>query len=223
MVYLQIAFKLLAGAFGVFMVLRIMGKKAISDLTPFDLVYTLVLSGTLEESIYDQQVTIFQLIFTMILWALVVYGIELILEKTEKISKWVEGEPSVLIDKGRINKEQLQKNHMKMEQLRKLLRKNGCHNIKDIDYAILEVDGDMSVIRKSDDKVLSVLLIDDGVIDYDTLEKTVGKDDTWLRNRLDKEGFPNLNEIFYCERLPDDSLYIISQAETITGNKALDE
>lgn len=223
MEYLQIALKLIIGATVAFLILRMMGKKTISDLTPFDLLYTLVLSGTLENAIYMSQVSIFQQLFTMFLWAAIIYSIDRILVETEKTSKIIEGEPSFLIDKGKINKKELDANHIQMEQLRKLLRQQGSYNIKDVYYAILEVNGEMSIIQKTEKDTLSVSLIEDGEIDHDTLESTLDKDESWLRSKLEENGYTDLNEIYYCEWSPDDKLFIYPKSDLIGETPALDE
>jgi len=223
MEYLQIAIKLIIGSTAVFFILRLMGKKTISDLTPFDLIYTLVLSGTLENAIYDSQVSIFQALFAIFLWGAIIYTVDRILLETEKTSKIIEGEPSILIENGKINKKELDANHIQMEQLRKLLRQQGCYNVKEVYHAILEVNGDVDIILKSEKDTLSVLLIEEGDIDYDILKNTIGKNERWLRRKLEDYGYTDLNEIYYCEWLPNDELFIYPKSDLVEGDTALDQ
>ncbi len=91
------------------------------------MIYVLVLSGLLEGSIFNEPVTVFHLLFALVLWAVIVYGIEVVLKKTQKVTKVVQGEPAVLTSEGKVNMEELDKNHIDLEQLRALLRKHGCY------------------------------------------------------------------------------------------------
>lgn len=219
--YLNIALKMLVGALGLLLIIRIIGKKAISELTPFDLIYVLVLSGMLEGSLFHEPVTVSHLIFAMILWAVIVYTIEVVLKKTKNVTKVIQGEPAVLINEGKLNMDELEKNHIDLEQLRAMLRQHGCYTLNDAYYAILEMNGGLSVIKKSEKQAPSVLLIDEGRIDHDTLE-AIEKDEQWLRNELEKESYTDVDEIVYCEWLPGNQIFVSTYNETTADEKRLD-
>ena len=125
-----ITLKLIVGLMGILVVVRLLGKKSMSEVSPFDLVYTLVLGGILEESIYDDKVNIGHLLFALILWALMIYIIERIVQKNEKVNRWLTGEPSVLIRNGVLNLKEVSKNHIEMEQLRTMLRQQQCFSLE---------------------------------------------------------------------------------------------
>src|SRR5699024_2943197 len=109
--YIGIASKMLIGSIGMFALIRIIGKKAMSELTPFDLLYVLILGAIVEEGLYDDKVSVLHVIFALALWGMVVYAIERILEKTEKLSNLFKGKPSILIEKGKLNLKELDANH----------------------------------------------------------------------------------------------------------------
>ncbi|GAA0365800.1 DUF421 domain-containing protein [Alkalibacterium iburiense] len=219
--YLDIFVKMSLGALAVFIVFRLIGKKAVSELTPFDLLYVLVLGGLLETSIYDQQVSVFHMLFAISIWGLGVYGVEKLLVKTEVASKALQGEPSVLIHKGKINKEAMNRNHIDLEQLRALLRQQGCYTLKEAYYAILEINGSVTVIKKSEKQDPSVLLIDDGRIDHDTLA-SIDKDEDWLREKLNKQRYSKVEDIFYGDWLPEGELYLHAESAIIDEEERLD-
>lgn len=200
--YIGIALKMLIGAIGIFTLLRIIGKKAMSELTPFDLLYVVILGALVEESLYDKNVTVFHVIFAIILWGTVVYLIEKIIQKTEKLSSILQGTPSILIEKGKLNEKELKDNHFDMEQLRSMLRQNGCYSINDVYYAILEVNGGLTVITKEQKETPTFLLIEEGKIKYKILE-SLQKDEGWLRAKLAEEGFSSIDNIIYCEWDPE--------------------
>lgn len=196
--YISIAVKILVGSIGIFVLIRIIGKKAISEVTPFDLLYVLILGALVEEAIYDDQVSIFHVLFAIIIWGVFVYIVEKILEKTEFLSSKIQGEPSVLIDKGRLNLKELKRNHFDMEQLRVMLRSKDCYSIDEAYYAILEVSGGLTVITKETMAMPTYLLIEDGNIKPKTLHG-INKTEDWLRSELAKMGQRDLENIIYCE------------------------
>ncbi len=196
--YINIATKILVGSIGIFTLLRLMGKKAMSELTPFDILYIVVLGALVEEAIYDDQVNVFHVLFAILLWGVTVFIIENLLEKTERLSTLIQGEPSVLIDRGKLNMKELKDNHFDMEQLRFFLRQNGCYSINDAYYVVLEVGGGLTVITKENMEIPTFLLIEEGAIKPKTLE-SLGKTEEWLQEELEKLGFENMDSILYCE------------------------
>lgn len=198
--YIGISSKLITGAIGIFILLRIMGKKTMSELTPFDLIYILLLGAVVEEAIYDDKVNVLHVLFAIVLWGLFVYAIEKALQHTDKFSTFIEGEPAILIEKGRLNLKELDANFFDIEQLRSMLRQNNVYSIADVYYAILEVNGNLTVITKDEAVVPSALLIEFGTIQENTLNYIM-KDELWLRTELSKQGHDDLDEIVYCEWL----------------------
>ena len=198
--YIGISSKLITGAIGIFILLRIMGKKTMSELTPFDLIYILLLGAVVEEAIYDDKVNVLHVLFAIVLWGLFVYVIEKALQHTDKFSTFIEGEPAILIEKGRLNLKELDANFFDIEQLRSMLRQNNVYSIADVYYAILEVNGNLTVITKDEAVVPSALLIEFGTIQENTLNYIM-KDELWLRTELSKQGHDDLDEIVYCEWL----------------------
>lgn len=196
--YLNIILKLVIGSLGLFVVIRLIGKKAVAELTPFDLIYLLVLGGMLEGSLFHPEITIPHLLFALVLWGSIMYVIELTIKKTLRVSKALQGEPSILIREGKIDREAMEKNNVDLEQLRAMLRQHGCFTLRDVSYAILEIDGKVSVIRKDEPEVPSVLLIDEGRVDNDMLT-SIDKDEEWLLANLRQLGYNKTEELFYCE------------------------
>lgn len=198
--YIGISSKLITGAIGIFILLRIMGKKTMSELTPFDLIYILLLGAVVEEAIYDDKVNVLHVLFAIVIWGLFVYAIEKALQHTDKFSTFIEGEPAILIERGRLNLKELDANFFDIEQLRSMLRQSNVYSIADVYYAILEVNGNLTVITKDEAVVPSALLIEFGTIQENTLNYIM-KDELWLRTELSKQGHDDLDEIVYCEWL----------------------
>lgn len=217
-----IALKLLFGFLGLLLVVRLLGKKSMSEITPFDLIYTLVLGGILEESIYDDAVNTGHLLFAIGLWAIMIYLIEQFVQKNDKVNKWVKGEPAVLIRNGKLNVKEITKNHIEMEQLRAMLRQEQCFSLENAKHVILETAGQISVIAKSEeDKTMTLLLVDEGKIKNKVLQ-TNNLDDSWLRKKLQEEGYTNLKEIIYAEWSQEKGFYVITYADTESVSYKID-
>lgn len=164
------------------------------------MIYILLLGAVVEEAIYDDKVNVLHVLFAIVLWGLFVYAIEKALQHTDKFSTFIEGEPAILIEKGRLNLKELDANFFDIEQLRSMLRQNNVYSIADVYYAILEVNGNLTVITKDEAVVPSALLIEFGTIQENTLNYIM-KDELWLRTELSKQGHDDLDEIVYCEWL----------------------
>ncbi|MCM3403403.1 hypothetical protein [Cytobacillus oceanisediminis] len=79
--YLSITVKMAVGLVALLAVTRILGKKELSQVTPFDFVYAVVLGGIIEETIYDEKITTLQVIYSALLWGAFIYIIEILAKK----------------------------------------------------------------------------------------------------------------------------------------------
>ncbi|RHW32483.1 DUF421 domain-containing protein [Neobacillus notoginsengisoli] len=219
--YGTIALKLGVGFFALVVVTRLLGKKEMSQLTPYDFVFAILLGGIIEESIYDEKVHIGHVLFAVTVWGLISYLVEKLAERFEWIRLPLKGKISVLIDDGEVNHKEMKKNQMEMEQLRALLRIEGIFSLKDVRYVFMETGGQISVMKKpTADPVTpsmlnidpegvdpSILLVDEGQIKEEELKKA-GKDEVWLKEELKKEGAGNIKDIYYAEWSPQQGFLI---------------
>lgn len=218
----MVAVKLVIGLIGLLVVVRLIGKKSLSEITPFDLIYTLVLGGIVEESLYDDAVHIGHLIFALALWALMIYLIEVFVQRNEKVNKWLKGEPAVLIRDGVLNLEEIETNQIEMEQLRAMLRQTECFSLENAKHAVLENAGQVSVLKESeDDKVLTILLVDMGHIQKKVMESHE-LEESWLMENLEKRGYTSLEDIVYAEWSEEKGFYILTHADTTNRDYRID-
>ena len=219
---LSIILKLVFGLVSLMLVTRVLGKKALADVTPFDLIYTLVLGGILEESIYDDKINIGHLVFALFLWGVLIYIIERIVQKNTKVSRLLKGEPSIIVRDGVINLKALSKNHIEMEQLRTMLRQQQCFSLENAKHVILESAGQVSVLKKSqEDSYISLMLVDHGIIQDRVLE-THGLTRKWLLDNLNKEGYTILHEIIYVEWSAEKAFYILTNHDVMNKDYCID-
>lgn len=221
MEFLDTALKLVIGLLALLVVTRLLGKKEMAQITPFDFVYALVLGGLLEESLYDKKITIWSFLFAVTIWAILIYFIEVIAIKHDKVKKILRGEPSVIVKDGKLDIEEMRKSHLEMEQLRTMLREQGVFSLREVRDLYLEPSGNISLMKYSsqepptadmlDMKVIdqspSVLLIDEGKIKQELLQ-FAGKTTKWLQDELRKEGYSAIDNIFLAEWSATDGFYI---------------
>ncbi|RHW29722.1 DUF421 domain-containing protein [Oceanobacillus profundus] len=208
----SISIKVICGLLALLLVVRLLGKKELSQITPFDLVYLLVLGGLLEESIYDDLVTVWQVLYAIGLWAALIYIIELIVRRFDRMRTVIKGEPSIIIKDGELDVKTLKKNKLESEQLRTMLRQQGIFSLQEVKYAVLEPSGQLSVLKnelsspvtaemlsiKPKKATLTHLLVDEGRIEKKAL-KNIQKDERWLRAQLAEKGYKDLSKIYYAE------------------------
>lgn len=223
MIYLGIALKLVFGLIGLLTVTRLLGKKEMSQVTPFDFIYALVLGGILEEGIYDEKVSIWQILFAICLWGVLIYIIEVFARKSDTLKKLLKGYPSLIIRNGELDLKQMKKNHLDLEQIRTMLRKQGVFTLRDVRDLYLEPGGDISVKLHTKagsvtpdmlglhpkDEAPSSLVIEEGQINEDELE-SLKKSKEWLLEELRKRNHKTIENILYGEWSETDGFYIQS-------------
>ena len=130
--------------------------------------------------------------------------------KSIKIRNIVDGKPSIIINRGIVNFKEMQKQRYNLDDLLIQLRQQSIKSISDVDYAILETNGKLSIFRKEDDlnRSYPLPLIMDGRIDKGILIQ-INKTNKWLKQELEKENII-LENIFYAF-YKDNKLFIIEK------------
>ena len=187
---------------------RFMGKREIGQLGIVDLIVSILIAELAAISIDNREESVFLSILPISLLAIIQIGISYISLKSPKIRNLFDGNPSVIINKGQLNFKEMVKQRYNLEDLLTQLREKQIKSIEDVDYAVLETSGKLSVFRRQSKKIGSypLPLILDGVIDMDTL-KQIKKNRLWLFNKLKNDGI-ELENIFYAFYKNND-LYII--------------
>ncbi|MFJ7669216.1 DUF421 domain-containing protein [Lysinibacillus sp. NPDC097195] len=221
MTYMNIGLKLFFGFIALLIVTRLLGKKEISQLTPFDFIYSIVLGGILEESIYDDNITPLHVWFAVSVWGVMLFIIEISSQRFDKFRALLKGETSILIKDGQFNLKELEANHLEMEQLRIMLRQQGVFSLREVCDLYLEPGGTVSLKKyaqfdtvtpamlnlKPDDESINFLFVDDGEINEEILKYT-GKSKEWLYDALQKEGYTSTHDILYAEWSETEGFYI---------------
>lgn len=218
----NLTLELILGFFALLLITKILGKTQINQVTPFDFISSLVLGELLGNAVYDKDINLLTILYTMSLWTFLIYMIERITQKFRKTRKFFEGEPSILINDGQINFNELKKEKLDINELMSMLRGRDIFSVREVEYAILEPNGSLSILKKpkydnptKEDlnivlkpAYLPVALILDREIMSHNLEKC-GLNEKWLIEQLRDNGVEGVEEVFFAEWKFDEGLHIV--------------
>lgn len=195
-------------------VMRIMGKAELSKMSPFQLIISFMIAELAaipieapDVSMINGVTAIFTLLFLQVL-------ISFLSIKSERLKNLFSGTPSVLIDKGKINQGELKKLRITINDLMEQLRIGSCPSISDVEYAVMESNGALSIIPKAGKKNLTaedmsiekeresmpVVLITDGILYRNNIE-TAGWNEAQLKEALSSNGISRYKDVFlaFCD------------------------
>jgi len=192
--YTSIIFKTVLLYFFIVVVYRIMGKKEIGKLSIIDLIVSILIAELAAISIEQYEKSILISIIPIICLVLIEMLFSYIGIKSPKFRKIVEGSPVVIIKNGKLNFEAMSKLRYSLDDLVTQLREQSIKNIEEVNYAVLENNGKLSIFEKETEYPLPIIL--DGQIDYEVL-KDMNKDKKWIYNILKKNNI-ELQNVFYA-------------------------
>lgn len=201
--------------FFLIVIFRIMGKREIGELSIQDFVVSILMAELAAICIEKFKDPIGYTLFPIILLCILELIFGFVSLKSNKIKDIMEGKPVLIINKGKICYKEMIKQRYTMDDLLLELRNKEIKNIKDVEYAILENNGNLNIFQYDklvDNEYYPFPLILDGVIQYDTLDN-INKTDEWLIKYLNKRNI-FLDEIFYAF-YKGGKIYIISKDELI--------
>ncbi|RDI45667.1 YetF domain-containing protein [Falsibacillus pallidus] len=216
--------RILCSFFVLILLTRIMGRKEISQMTFFNFVSAIVI-GTLGGAlITDSSLSLGMGLLSIVGWSVLTIIIGYVDIKSKGVRNVVNGEPVVLIKDGNIFESALKRCRLDIDSLQVLLRKKDVFALNDVETAIFEMDGSLSVKKKSGKEPLTkadagvfqsktsqhpvaMQLIENGRIIFTNLEK-LNASEIWLLAQLRKRGISAVEEVFYAELEPDGSVYI---------------
>lgn len=219
--YGRLTFEILIGFIGLFAVTKILGKTQISQLTLFDFISALVLGELLGNALYDNQVDIFNILYALGLWGGLNYLAKFISQKFAFTRGFLIGYPSIIIRRGALIYSQLKRNKIDINQVQALLRKKDIFSIREVEYALLEADGSLTVLKKSEYTKpnrndlnisrkavnLPISIIVDGKVAWDNLN-AAGYNEKWLKQQLSGWSVKSPNEVCFAEWLEGKGMYV---------------
>nr|WP_229740692.1 DUF421 domain-containing protein [Ornithinibacillus halotolerans] len=220
--YSQMFVDTIFGFVALYALTKILGKTQISQLTAFDFISAIILGELVGNALFDDKAGIMEMAYVLFLWGALLYVIEIITQKFKGTRALLEGQPEIVIRRGKLIRDVMKKNKLDVNQLQHLLREKDIFTLREVEYAILETNGTISVMKKSDFQNptrkdmklapqptnLSVTLINDGEIIYDNLEEK-NLTEEWLMEELKEQGFDRVEDVFYAEYLKDEEMLVL--------------
>lgn len=189
--------------------IRLMGKRQIGELQPYELVITLMLSDLASLPMQDTRLPLLLGIVPIITLLFVKILISEIQQHSRLFEKLLDGTPSIIISNGEINLEMMKKQRLTINDILEELRSAGYLDISDIEYAIIETNGTISIIPKSacdtvkrkdlnikqNESKIPVVLLERGRLNKKALQG-INKDEKWLDEKLKSLNYPPRDKLF---------------------------
>lgn len=192
--------------FALIVSIRLLGKRQVGELELSELVITFMLSELATVPILDASVPILHTVVPIVVLITSEIISSFLVTKSPFIKKLLNGNPSYIIKKGKVNQKELQKLRMGLPELLGELRLKDIGNIDDVDYAILEENGKLSVFEKDKSRLAHALVVD-GKMVRSNLDLSC-KDEKWLLAYLKKHKV-ELTDVFLMTICDDNSINII--------------
>lgn len=197
-----------------------LGKRQISQLSIFDYISGIVLGGIVAMHSFDLELNLLHGLIAMAVWFLIPLLVELLSLKSKRVRDFFQGKGRVFIKDGQILEDNLQKERFTADDLLQKLRQNKIFNVADVEFAILEPSGSLSVLPKKETQPLTpetiglrvdsireaVTIIMDGQILAESLE-SLSLSQSWLETELERLNL-SLEKVFLAQIDQDGQLFI---------------
>ncbi|MCI8596325.1 MAG: DUF421 domain-containing protein [Clostridia bacterium] len=199
--------------FLVLIVVRLMGKRQLGEMQPFELVITFIIAEVACIPMNDPYIPFYYGIVPIITLGVLHLVLSLVARKSMLARKIISGRSVLAIDKNGINYENLKKMNMNVNDLIEAVRSSGYMDFADIEYAIFETNGKVCVVEKASDPsevkpaFLPLSLLIDGKFDENNLA-LAGVEEVKLREVFLKNGLKNPKEVLYADVRQDGTLYV---------------
>jgi uncharacterized membrane protein YcaP (DUF421 family) len=200
---------------------RLMGRKLISQMTFFDFVVGVSMGSLSANAMIGSSRSLLSSVTSLVVISLLAIGTSYLHIKSFKARKLIDSEPVTLVENGVIVEENIKRIRMTINELTMKLREKNAFNLADVEFAIMEMDGQLSVLPKADKKPLtpfhinlqttSTGLTKDIIIDGNLMKenlKGTGLNEQWLNSQLKRQKVNSISEVFYAGIDNNKNLYI---------------
>ncbi len=197
--------------FVVLFVLRIMGKAELSKMDPFEMVILFMMAELAAIPIESLDIPLLNGAAAILTLLFLEVTLSFLSIKSQKINDLLNGKPNIIIKRGKINEKVLKSQRVTVDDLMQQLRLKNYPSLADVDYAVLESNGGMSIIPKPEkapltpsdmgisvsSKIMPMVLVSDGAFYSDNL-KMLGKEESYLKKELSKAKITDYSQVFLC-------------------------
>ena len=208
MEFFKVILTSLLSVVSLFVIAKIMGHKQMAQLDFFDYI-TGITIGSIAAELATELEAPWKPLIAMIVYGIVALGLTILAHKFPKTRKYVNGTPTIVMDNGKLYRENMKKAKLELSEFMVLCRQEGYFNLNDIQTAVFEYNGRITILPKSEKRPLTpedmnitpekagicTEIIMDGRILHENL-KRLGLDLTWLDKQLKKQKYDNAKEIY---------------------------
>jgi len=207
---------------------RIIGNKQLGQLNVFTYISGIVIGSMVSDIILHKDIPFLISMAGVALWVALAIFVELSSLKSVRVRELLDGQPIILIKNGIILRDSLKRERLNIDDLTMMLRTNNIFSILDVDYAILEPNGDLSVLKKHEksnvtkldlgithysQKFMPTTIINDGKVITKNLRES-NLTEKWLNTKLSAMNIHNTADILYAEIQSDGTLYAQTKNQT---------
>lgn len=207
--------------------MRIMGKRQIGEMQPSELVVAIMISDLASVPMQSIDIPLLSGIIPVLTLIVAEVLMSFVSLKSRFLRRLITGEPSIIIYNGHVNEQELEKLRFNTNDLLEQLRVSGYPNIADVEVAVLETNGQLSIIPKAYARTVTVedlelkkpkreclpyMLISDGELNRTELSRS-GKTEEWFQKTLKKRGISSYSEIFIASLDFEDGLFLQKKGE----------
>ncbi len=189
--------------------IRLMGKRQVGELEPSELVFTLLIADLAAVPMQNFGIPLITGVIPIATLLSVTLLLSILTMKSIRFRAVLCGKPSIVVENGKLNQKEMRKNRFTLDELSEELRIQGVTDITTVKYAILETNGQLTVLLKAEEKPvtagqmakavpetgLPVLMISDGRVMTDNLKRR-GLDREWLNKQLAAHGVDSADKVF---------------------------
>ena len=209
------------GFFTLLIFTRILGKQQVSQLTFFDYVVGITIGSTASSLTTDLTSRAWPHWVGLLTWTSLCFILQLITIKSKTAEKYLDGQPTIIISNGKILEKSMKKVRYTIGDLLAQLRDKGIFDLDTVAFAVLEKDGQLSILKKSECDFVTPtdlkLRTPPASIDYEVIYDgsiiqnnltTINRNEKWLMHKLNKQGVNDTSKVFLATYNASSGLHI---------------
>ncbi|HOB34444.1 MAG TPA: DUF421 domain-containing protein [Bacillota bacterium] len=225
--HLIIVYRTVVLYFLVLVLMRIMGKREVGQLSLFDLVVAIMIAELAAIPMEDTSIELHHGVVPIVVLVFLEVALSFLTLKSQRARRIIEGTPSIIIEKGRVLENEMRRLRYNMDDMMAQMREQGVYNIGDVEYAILETNGKLSLVLKAAKRPvtpedlgldpgyegLPIPLVSDGKLLGENLA-LAQKTEAWLKQALASSHQCTIADCLYCALDSKGQLLVFKKGET---------
>lgn len=204
--WIEVSWRTILAIVVLYLMTRLLGKRQITQLTYFEYITGITIGSIAATTSLDVESLWYHGLVALSIWALFSLGIEYLTLKSKHLRNWIEGKGTIFIKDGKILEDNLKKARYNTDELLEQLRKNKVFQVADVEFAVLETSGNLSILLKKENQPLTAkhlgikvapeqepqaVILDGNIMDEPL--STIGLNREWLHTELEKIGVTQEN------------------------------